>query len=667
MMTTARSALLPLLLLLLASTPPLALAFGPTGGAFPSLFVPDLTAANFNESLSDAPDVLVEFYAPWCPHCRHFAHDVERLGFTFNRGASAPRVAVRRVDCVANDRLCGRFGIDSYPTLKFGARASLAAYPGVEALGRAARAADAAAEALGHDTLKAREARVAAEAKAREALEARNGLVTLGDVPHTAEAVYAWVERRVGGNGTLPRLAPADAFESAFAAAARTLPVYSSPSRQVRVDTADVDVAVASTIRGIFANELALDSVRREHLQRFVQLLCTYYPRAECRPSLCDLAHRMTAVLAREDEDADDNDDADIDAERAKAAAAAAAAKGHGPAAVETGEQAAEPGDDEGKDYEDDMNDMEFPVGFEPEKPLPGERPGEDVLATYHEPHTYPLASMPEGRTALTMDEAQRQAERAHADDILEQGVAEPIVDRDDLGPPREAAAYNAADFEPPEERGRAPPVAVSLLQVAAAPPHHKLQGADLLEHEWQFCNRSWSDIGKSDWRSCKGTYPYMRGYTCGMWSLFHSLAARAVSSPAAVIGGIRDYVEQFFACADCRTHFLVITYGFERTVRTRRDAVLYLWRAHNEVNARVAKLEAEHGDGDPAFPKAQFPSPELCPLCRRKASKAAGHAGGGALQPGPDGEAWDLDVVYDFLTGFYGDGPARSSPAVRG
>ena len=35
------------------------------------------------------------------------------------------------------------------------------------------------------------------------------------------------------------------------------------------------------------------------------------------------------------------------------------------------------------------------------------------------------------------------------------------------------------------------------------------------------------------------------------------------------------------------------------------------------QVNARLADEEKERGDGDPFYPKLQWPPPELCALCR--------------------------------------------------
>ena len=46
--------------------------------------------------------------------------------------------------------------------------------------------------------------------------------------------------------------------------------------------------------------------------------------------------------------------------------------------------------------------------------------------------------------------------------------------------------------------------------------------------------------------------------------------------------------------------------------VRRSEDVFLYLWRAHNIVNARLKGRDTE----DPRFPKYQFPALFLCPDC---------------------------------------------------
>lgn len=44
-------------------------------------------------------------------------------------------------------------------------------------------------------------------------------------------------------------------------------------------------------------------------------------------------------------------------------------------------------------------------------------------------------------------------------------------------------------------------------------------------------------------------------------------------------------------------------------------DVFMYLWQAHNIVNARLRGQDTE----DPEFPKLQFPSDFLCGTCRQE------------------------------------------------
>ena len=159
-------------------------------------------------------------------------------------------------------------------------------------------------------------------------------------------------------------------------------------------------------------------------------------------------------------------------------------------------------------------------------------------------------------------------------------------------------------------------------------------------------------------WRSCAGSVEGTRGYTCGLWTLLHTLAARAPGPEggAAWFEKTTGWIEHFFPCDDCRAHFLAMAAEVPRgEIVTARDAQLWLWRAHNEVNARLAAREARGegaGSGDPAFPKAQWPAYAACEACREVA------AGAGAR-----GEVvrWDEEAVAAFLTVyFHGVGAPR-------
>lgn len=93
----------------------------------------------------------------------------------------------------------------------------------------------------------------------------------------------------------------------------------------------------------------------------------------------------------------------------------------------------------------------------------------------------------------------------------------------------------------------------------------------------------------------------------------------------------IRSYVARFFSCRECASHFGSMAKDIESEVRTSHDAVMWLWRAHNRVNARLAGDLSE----DPLHPKRPFPPPALCEDCR-------------------EGSQWDEQRVVAFLLRFY-------------
>jgi len=80
-------------------------------------FVVDLTSSNFDSiALDSTKDVLVEFFAPWCGHCKKLAPDYEKVAAAF---ANEPNIVIAKVDADAHKDLGSRYGVTGFPTIKF--------------------------------------------------------------------------------------------------------------------------------------------------------------------------------------------------------------------------------------------------------------------------------------------------------------------------------------------------------------------------------------------------------------------------------------------------------------------------------------------------------------------------------------------------------------------
>ncbi|KHF97557.1 putative disulfide-isomerase A6 [Gossypium arboreum] len=76
-----------------------------------------LNADNFDEVvLDETKDVLVEFYAPWCGHCKNLAPTYEKVALAFKMEED---VVIANLDADKHKDLAEKYGVSGYPTLKF--------------------------------------------------------------------------------------------------------------------------------------------------------------------------------------------------------------------------------------------------------------------------------------------------------------------------------------------------------------------------------------------------------------------------------------------------------------------------------------------------------------------------------------------------------------------
>ena len=86
----------------------------------------ELDSTTFYSFLESHKFVMVDFHAPWCPHCQHLDPTWQQFAFvinqhTYRRGAeinTRGHAAIATVNCVENNALCTRELIQGYPTIR---------------------------------------------------------------------------------------------------------------------------------------------------------------------------------------------------------------------------------------------------------------------------------------------------------------------------------------------------------------------------------------------------------------------------------------------------------------------------------------------------------------------------------------------------------------------
>jgi len=76
-----------------------------------------LRGKSFNDIvINNSKDVLVEFYAPWCGHCKKLAPVFDEVGARLKKNTN---IVIAKMDATANEISVPGVNVKGYPTLYF--------------------------------------------------------------------------------------------------------------------------------------------------------------------------------------------------------------------------------------------------------------------------------------------------------------------------------------------------------------------------------------------------------------------------------------------------------------------------------------------------------------------------------------------------------------------
>jgi len=646
---------------------------GPPSGEFQYIFVKKLTRHNYKEVLS-APGVhsyAVEFYAPWCPHCQHFAPTMEKVGYVFNVPGSPVNVA--SVDCVSDEEVCTAFNIQGYPMLQYASKEDwragftskrddfIAIKAALQAMQQQSNSKEDAAEKIEQQREQEQRQIDTQEQSSYSRPEWMQGLEETqqeerGASPtppaqlqqqqkhqkkkaqkgkHSSALKVTRVSSSSQQSKQLNFAAVVAAAEEVHAmadkkmAAAATADTATSNAEARLAATIEIDGSASAKSTSAVANEEGEKNDEKYHVTA-----------SSGAASFSSSSSFSSAAEAAKQESELDNRIAELQARKAKLQHKHTHRKQQQQQRWFNGWTIAQ-GGGQASDIIRNINqrantnfslpaDNGFAANFQVR--LLSQSQDKPLMQKLFK-QTWSKVNQWDVLTATAMSISFIFASP--------QLAGEPTVRQ-------EAQSFlHLLCTSFPDQSCR--PSLCSLHKMA----HANFSAGDVLSWDtvysnWKVCGKPWSVFEKG-WNECKGSFPHARGYTCGLWLLFHSLIANLPlhqNDPkfySNAVKAVRGFVANFFACVECRDHFLGLSLDYTN-VKSHKDAVLFVWDKHNAVNKRVSGIEQEFGDGDPVFVKSLVPAHKQCPDC-----------GGPADGFGP--AHWDLGKVYEWLLRYYRNG----------
>ncbi|TVT98797.1 hypothetical protein EJB05_55886 [Eragrostis curvula] len=216
----------------------------------------DLNTTNFDAFLKASPEsfAVVEFFAHWCPACRNYKPQYEKVAKLFNGpDAAHPGIIVMtRVDCAEKETsqmnmdLCSRFSVSHYPFLLWGPPTKF----------------------------------VSAQWKPKQ----ENSEIELIEEARTAERLLKWINKKMGRQVSCLSFSLDDKkYENES-----MLPKNASDPEQIVRAIYDVEEATAHALQIILEHKM-IKPETRDTLIRFLQILVAHHPSKRCRRGSADL------------------------------------------------------------------------------------------------------------------------------------------------------------------------------------------------------------------------------------------------------------------------------------------------------------------------------------------------------------------------------------------